>query len=244
MSPPWLSCVFSGWAGKDPEAAAAFFKDSDDPRIKKDPLVPSTLLGRWVEHSPQGAWDWLISQEENSFLYYRACKNMVANSMLNHENRERIPEFIAKMSEQDAKTYAPRLWETWFWEHPDSPEQMAALSGENRTAAILGSISGKARGDLDVLGRELSAYNQEERQKFLFALAPGSLSGGRAEKERKLQWFMANAPGALMQNSVIGSLNDWFLEKRVEAREVLDNLPPGKEKDFLMKAYQHPPIIE
>ena len=242
-SSPWLSCVFFGWAGKAPEAAVAFFKESDDSRIKKDRLIPRVLMDQWSAYSPRDAWNWLASQDVLSFPSRDSCKMLVINNMLWRDS-DGLPEFIAGLDERDAKLYGSRLWRNWFGDHPDSPEQMASLSGENRMAAILGSISGKAKGDLDAVSRELSGYKPEEQQKILFELAPGLISGDKTERESRLRWLMANAPGALLQESVKNSLQDWFFEKRVEAREVLDNLPEGKEKEALMQAFKSSPVIQ
>lgn len=242
-STPWLSSVFSSWASKSPEAAVTYYQESTDPRIRKDSLIPFIILHKWVEYSPMSAWDWLASQDKNSIQNQVHCKNMIINSISQME-KDKIPDFIAGLDESDAKFYGPKLWKSWFYKYPDSPKTMASLSKENKAAALLGSIAGKTKGDLNALTRELSSYNQEEQQKLLFALAPNLISGDKAERDRRLRWLMANAPGALMQDSVQNSMLDWFLEKRTEAKDVLENLPPGKEKEALQNSFKTSPMVQ
>lgn len=239
----WVNCVFSGWTGKSPETAASYFKESTDPRIRKNPFIPHSIIDRWADSSPMSAWDWLVSQDKNTISHQDEHKALIINRIA-WLNKDKIPDFIAGLDESDAKLYGPRLWESWFYKYPDSPETMASLSEENKAAALLGSISGKTKGDLDAITRELSIHNREEQQKFLFALAPDLISGDKAERDRRLRWLMANAPGALMQDSVQNSMLDWFLEKRMEAKEVLENLPPGKEKEALKNSFKSAPRLQ
>lgn len=242
-SAAWVNCVFSAWTEKSPETAASYFKESTDPRIRKNPFIPYTIIDQWADASPMGAWDWLTSQDKKSILHHDQFKTLIINR-ISWLNKDKIPDFIAELGESDAKLYGPRLWESWFYKYPDSPEIMASLSEENKAAALLGSISGKTKGDLDAITRELSSYNQEEQQKLLFELAPDLISGDKAERDRRLRWLMANAPGALMQDSVQNSMLDWFLEKRTEAKEVLENLPPGNEKEALQKSFKSTPTLQ
>lgn len=243
MTPPWLTYVFTGWAGKDPEAAAAFFKETSDPRIQKDPMLPVFLVQKWAEHSAKDAWRWLESLDKDSIACYEQCKLFVLYSM-QENNVERIPEFIAGLDERDSELYAPQLWWSWFKEHPESTEVMASLSGENKEAALMGSISGKTRGDLDAFTQEIAKYSPEEQKKIIFELAPGLLYGDKEGWEDRIHWVMKNAPEVFLQNSVKNSesLRVWLHENREEGKAILDRLPSGKEKEALMEVFNSPPL--
>lgn len=238
----WVSCVFSGWTSQSPEDAASFFKEHKATLSKNNIFIAFAITEKWSDDSPLKAWNWLTTFEKNPPTYINYCKTIIINKIHQHDV-DGIPDFIAKLDERDSKRYSPTLWEKWFSKYPDSPEIMASLSGENKTAALLGSISSKTKGDLDAVMSELSIYNREEQQKLLFALAPHLISGDKTERDRRLRWLMKNAPGALLENSVQSSLRDWFVEKRIEAKEVLDNLPRGKEKEELQNSFENAPVM-
>lgn len=235
----WMSSVFQGWAQKNPEAAAHFYKESQEHKIKNNFLILSAICQKWANHDPQKAWEWLNAQKEFQraagfqFAQRALFDNLASNSP------QKALQLFQNLKSTDKDKFAYILGEKCAPLLAESPEWRNQLPENALIKAEAGKIMTLSNGDFNSIKTQLAALDPNQKEKIITELAAPLLLTGLPDIPDRVHWLMESLPDPLSRYEVRSAVNDWFLEDPIEASQWLDSLPAGKNKDKLLKIYQN-----
>ena len=234
----WVSLVFETWASRDPEKASAFYNESQDDVIKKNPGVVAAICGQWTKYAPDKAWDWLLMQKDTILNQnFQKSKNAFIHSIaINHPDK--IPQFLEKWDKQDLKDNAYILGEKWVGLDQEFNGFLEKFPENIQIKAKAGRIMGVAKGRLNEIQYEISQIeNATQRTKIIKEMALPLLESGGLDSQDKVSWILDSIPEVELSPEVESNIRKWMLEDRANAKKWIDSLPNGSKKDRLEKFF-------
>lgn len=233
----WMSSVFQGWAQKNPEAAAHFYKESQDHKIKNNFLILTTICGKWVNHDSQKAWEWLNTQKEfHNASAFQFTKRGLFDSLASNSPQKALHLF-QNLEATDKDEFAYILGEKCAQLLAESAEWRNQLPENALIKAEAGKIMTLSKGDFNSIKTQLATLDPNQREKIITELAAPLLLTGYPDIQNRLHWLMESLPDPLSRPDIKSAINDWFKEDPIDARQWLDTLPAGKNKENLLKIY-------
>ena len=221
--------VLASLASKDPQAAAKFFNDPDNPILKMPRVGSFAALGvarEWSRSDPTGALAWAKSLPEDSRAgaYTGLVGGMMAEDPLAAtrtakelppgEERERLMGNIA---------------ETWGNKDPRAALAWAAtLEGEEKTEANKKALNGWANKDPKSAAAHLATLPAAEGDKYLGAVAGRWANRNPSEAAA---WLGTQPEGDGRKEAMGSVMGSWSETEPEKASAWLVTQPTGASKD-------------
>lgn len=221
--------VLASLASKDPQQAAKFFNDPDNPILKMPRVGSFAALGvarEWSRSDPAGALAWAKSLPEDSRAgaYTGLVGGMMAEDPLAAtrtaqelppgEERERLMGNIA---------------ENWGTKDPKAALAWAnGLEGEEKTEATKKALNGWANKDPKAAADHLGTLPAGERDKYT-----GSIAGRWANRNpaEAAAWVTTQPEGDGRKEAVGSVMGTWSESDPEKASTWLVDQPAGPSKD-------------
>lgn len=237
--------VFKSWAKKNPEAAAAFFSESQDRLIGKNPGILSVISGEWAKHSPEKAWEWIQSQDKSKADFGEAIidgEDYIVRAVADLPS-EKALAFLNDLDPAILARNAYDLGEKAEQFSPNSDEWMKKLPENSRLQAEIGKMITQTKGDLEEIKKELSSFDAEKQKLFAQELSMPILDASRLDIKERIDWIMDTIPQESLPDTTNFFIKSYLLEDKGNAKKWVDSLPPGKKKERLLKYMEPPPRI-
>ena len=221
--------VLASLASKDPQAAAKFFNDPDNPILKMPRVGSFAALGvarEWSRSDPAGAMAWAKSLPEDSRAgaYTGLVGGMMAGDPLAAtrtakelppgEERERLMGNIA---------------ETWGNKDPKAALAWAAtLEGEEKTEANKKALNGWANKDPKAAAAHLATLSPAEGDKYVGAVAGRWANRNPSEAAA---WLTLQPEGEGRKEAMGSVMGSWSETEPEKASAWLVTQPVGASKD-------------
>ena len=238
----FLFPLFSGWAGKDPDAAISFYEEkarTDLEFAKGRADMLKAIVSEYARFSPLLAWDWLLSHKDDILEKEFADSKYLFFRCFPLEHPELIPEFVKRVDVEEIGDNLYAMGVGWGESQAGLPEWIMLLPEENRAIAQAGLIMGESHGNLDVINKKLSQIPKENKIKVIRELADPVLDAGAVDMLVRVNWIIDSLPQSEIPNSVKGTVTSWFERNTEEAKVWIDGLPIGEKRELLQKWYDN-----
>lgn len=241
----WVFPLFSSWAKKNPEAAAAFYAESQDRFVGKNPAVLSAISSQWAQHAPEKAWEWLQSQKGKKAEFGRQFLNSEDSivSIISYQHPEKALTFLNNLDADILERNAYILGQNAEKFSPASDEWMNKLSAQSRIQAEAGRIMAQTKGDLNEIKKQISTFDEEKQKIIAQNLSYPLLEESRLDIRDRIDWIMDFIPEDSLPDITDFFIKKHLLEDKVNAEKWLNSLPPGKKKDRLLEYLKPEPPI-
>ena len=229
-----LGYLFSGWASKNPEAAAAYY-DQNGMEYKKAAQIIKAILSEYAEHSPQKAKAWLQAHENNLIGNDLKESRTAFLRAVSESHPALIPELVKEDWTDAIKEELYTLALNWGTSDSESREWIDTLPTESRPKAEAGRIMGVTRGNLEKIKTEVLKFTPEERLHILKELANEVIRFGGLDMKDRMDWVVESLPEADMPDNLKFSIGTWVRDDLKDGKKWLESLPPGSKKDFILK---------
>ena len=228
--------LFSGWASKNPEAAAAYYDEHYKKEAQYSQRIINAIISEYAAHSPDKAWQWLCSQERE----FPESKLDTAKSRffdtVAQKYPERIPDLVKQMGEnQISRESAYMAGTAWGLQNSGIGDWMSKLPEESRVQAKAGYIMGITKGNIEKVEEQLFSVPQEEKMKITRELAEHLQNRGTMDKAEQINWIMDTLPESEVTDCFSLGIGYWMRKDRKGAAELIQSLPPGRKKDLLQE---------
>ena len=238
----WLACIFSGWAGKDPETVAHYYDETKNKSIKNSYFVLNRIVSQWAQHSPAKAIQWLDSYKKEQPKLCESVKQSIIPSLAKYKP-DYIPELVSHLDKKELEMNAFSLGKYWSQYHPESIEWIEKLPEKDKKKALAGSLLGKTKGNLNELEQEVSQLSRDDQLVIIRTMAVPLLNVNGLKKEEVINWLIEKLPEALTDKNIQYFLRPWLHENRIDAQKWIDTLPEGKNKENILELYNSPPML-
>ena len=221
--------VLASLASKDPQAAAKFFNDPDNPILKMPRVGSFAALGvarEWSRSDPAGAMAWAKSLPEDSRAgaYTGLVGGMMAGDPLaaTRTAKELPPG-------EDRERLMGNIAETWGNKDPQAALTWArTLEGEEKTEATKKALNGWANKDPKAAAAHLATLSPQESDKYTGAVAGRWANRNPSEAAA----WLTNQPEGEGRKEAMGSvMGSWAETEPEKASAWLVNQPVGASKD-------------
>lgn len=240
-----VRAVFRSWAKKNPEAAAAFFSESQDRLIGKNPGILSEISGEWAKHSPEKAWEWIQSQDKSKADFGKAItdgEDYIVRAVADLPS-EKALVFLNNLDPAILARNAYVLGEKAEQFSPKSDEWMAKLPESSRLQAESGKMMSQTQGDLEEIKKKIASFDAEKQKIIAQELSCPILEASRLDIKERIDWIMDAVPEKSLPDVTDFFIKSYLLEDKVNAKKWVDSLPHGKKKERLLKYMEPPPRI-
>lgn len=241
----WVGPLFSSWAKKNPEAAVAFYAESQDRFVGKNPAVLYAISSQWAQHAPEKAWEWLQAQKGKKAEFGRQFLNSEDSvvSIISYQHPEKALAFLKNLDADILERNAYVLGQNGEKFSPGSDEWMNKLSEKSRSQAEAGRIMAQTKGDLDEIKKQISTFDEEKQKILAQNLSYPLLEESRLDIRDRIDWIMDFIPEESLPDITDFFIKKHLLEDKANAEKWLDSLPPGKKKDRLLEYLKPEPPI-
>lgn len=221
--------VLASLASKDPQAAAKFFNDPDNPILKMPRVGSFAALGvarEWSRTDPAGAMAWAKSLPEDSRggAYTGLVGGMMAEDPLaaTRTAKELPPG-------EDRERLMGNIAETWGNRDPQAALAWAAtLEGEEKTEANKKALNGWANKDPKAAAAHLATLPAAEGDKYLGAIAGRWANRNPSEAAA---WLTTQPEGDGRKEAMGSVMGSWSETEPEKASAWLVTQPTGGSKD-------------
>lgn len=221
--------VLASLASKDPQQAAKFFNDPDNPILKMPRVGSFAAIGvarEWSRNDPEGALAWAKSLPEDTrggaytgliggqLAQDPLAATKTASELPPGEERERLMGNIA---------------ESWGTKDPQAALKWAdSLEGEEKTEATKKALNGWANKDPKAAAAHLATLPATERDKYT-----GSIAGRWANRNpaEAAAWVTTQPEGDGRKEAVGSVMGTWSETEPEKASAWLLTQPTGPSKD-------------
>ncbi len=221
--------VLASLASKDPQQAAKFFNDPDNPILKMPRVGAFAALGvarEWARTDPAGAMTWAKSLPEDTKAgaYSGLVGGMMgddplaatrtASELPPGESRDRLMGQIA---------------ESWANKDPQAALKWASgLEGEEKTESTKKALNGWAGKDPKAAAAHLATLPTEEQDKYTGAVASRWANRNPAEAAA---WVTTQPEGEGRKEAMGNVMGTWAETEPEKASTWLVDQPAGSSKD-------------
>ncbi len=221
--------VLASLASKDPQAAAKFFNDPDNPILKMPRVGSFAALGvarEWSRTDPTGAMAWAKSLPEDSRA---GAYSGLVGGMMGEDPLAATRTAKELPPGEDRERLMGNIAETWGSKDPTAALAWATtLEGEEKTEATKKALNGWANKDPKAAAAHLATLPPAERDKYT-----GSIAGRWANRNpsEAAAWLTTQPEGDGRKEAMGSVMGTWSETEPEKASAWLVTQPSGASKD-------------
>ena len=221
--------ILASLASKDPQKAAKFFNDPDNPILKVPRMGSFAALGvarEWARKDAAGAMAWAKSLPEESRA---GAYTGLIGGMMNEDPNGAIRTAAELPPGEDRERIMGSIGENWGTKDPQAALKWAnTLEGEERSEATKRALNGWANKDPGAAAAHLATLPPAERDQYT-----GSTAGRWANRNpaEAAAWVSTQPEGAGRKEAMGSVMGTWAETEPDKASSWLVTQPPGSSKD-------------
>lgn len=221
--------VLASMASKDPQAAAKFFSDPENPILKVPRMGSFAALGlarEWSRTDPAGALAWAKTLPEESRA---GAYTGVVGGMMTEDPKAAIRTAQELPPGEDRERLMGNLSESWANRDPEAALKWAGtLEGEEKSEATRKALNGWASRDPKAASAYVATLPPEQRD-----AAVGTVAGRWANQNpaEAATWLSGQAEGDGKKDAMGSVMNSWTAMEPEKASAWLRDQPEGVSKD-------------